>query len=654
MANETRYFKTPFAESGTRTEVPNTSVGGAVGFDTGFGSDYELPQGSAGRKRIERDKYNGLHHSITKNLKQWQENLYPTWIEDDGTGVAYAYSVGMIVNHSGQGWISNEAANQEEPGTGTKWSNLSGQLKPFENVASMIAYAGHAIGNKYSTGRTTWEVTATVGVPLGAGLYATSITPVDPIDFGADPTGVTDSTLAFTDASLYASTSIQWSYGTYKLKDYNILENQHIVSYGATITPLDNTSTAVIANTKSGWSLTGKTTFKGSRATLGDLVDTGECGLRIINGDDFKVENVNFVRFKGLAFDRQGVTGAVTEYYGNRGQYNNILMFENLQGGKDSAEYEVYTNLNVIANVKGFESVGGNISWDGGNCTNNTDGFLITTGPNNAHGIATGVHFNHNTDRNIYINRTGDGFTFEGCHSYANDATGSGKIEIVQSGGIDFHGGAYDCWFEVDETFVAGIGDNLIRDIFAPGGYGNLKIFNHLGNRAATMLTSGIRGAGAINSVDGLNVNDVAPIAFLVKRVGSSSQTLTDSVETVMTFPEIRPMGDTRAALPVGTISSFPTPYKGYYSINLDAVIAGTTLDADASYIAVYVDGVNQGYFYGRSVGVVAGKSGMKFTISAKAYAESTIQFKAYAVGSGLVHAISVFDSKVEVLLINS
>lgn len=39
MANETKYFKTPFAETGTRAEVPNASVGGAVGFDTGFDSD---------------------------------------------------------------------------------------------------------------------------------------------------------------------------------------------------------------------------------------------------------------------------------------------------------------------------------------------------------------------------------------------------------------------------------------------------------------------------------------------------------------------------------------------------------------------------------------------------------------------------------------
>jgi hypothetical protein len=143
MANETKYFRTPFAESGTRAEVPNASVGGAVGFDTGFGSDYELPQGSAGRKRIERDKYNGLHHSITKNLKQWQENIYPTWIEDDGTGVAFSYPIGMIVNHDGQNWASNEAANQEEPGAGTKWDQFEPLRHDLLTQASLNAVGGH-------------------------------------------------------------------------------------------------------------------------------------------------------------------------------------------------------------------------------------------------------------------------------------------------------------------------------------------------------------------------------------------------------------------------------------------------------------------------------------------------------------------------------
>lgn len=144
MANENRYYKIPFAESGNKTEVPDVSVGGTVGYDTGFGPDYELPQGQPNRKRIERDKYNGVLNGVTKNIKQWQEKLYPTWIEDDGTGSAFSYPAGMIVNHSGNDWISLEYNNTGEPGVGAKWAakptglNNSGVIS-FATIAEAIA-----------------------------------------------------------------------------------------------------------------------------------------------------------------------------------------------------------------------------------------------------------------------------------------------------------------------------------------------------------------------------------------------------------------------------------------------------------------------------------------------------------------------------------
>ena len=121
MANENRYYKTPFGESGDKAEVPDVSVNGAVGYDKGFGPDYALPKGDSSRKRIERNMYNGVKFGITKNIKQWQEGLYPTWIEDNGDSVAFSYPQGMIVSHNDVNYISTEAANQDEPGTGTKW-----------------------------------------------------------------------------------------------------------------------------------------------------------------------------------------------------------------------------------------------------------------------------------------------------------------------------------------------------------------------------------------------------------------------------------------------------------------------------------------------------------------------------------------------------
>lgn len=63
----------------------------------------------------------------------------------------------------------------------------------FNSVSSMTLYSGHSVGLKYSTGGTAWAVVADVTQePLAGGLYAKPISLVDPVDFGADNSGVSD------------------------------------------------------------------------------------------------------------------------------------------------------------------------------------------------------------------------------------------------------------------------------------------------------------------------------------------------------------------------------------------------------------------------------------------------------------------------------
>ncbi len=189
MANENRYYKTPFAESGDKTEVPNTSTGGSVGYDTGFGPDYELPQGTVNRKRIERDMWNGLQNGVTGNLKQWQENLYPTWIEDNGDGVAFSYSEGMIVSHNDINYVSLEGSNQEEPGTGNNWNVKSSDINDLSKTYDLqsnaeIGSLSFPLGKKLKTYSYDsvdivydWIVSSSiplgsVGIALPNGLFA--------------------------------------------------------------------------------------------------------------------------------------------------------------------------------------------------------------------------------------------------------------------------------------------------------------------------------------------------------------------------------------------------------------------------------------------------------------------------------------------------
>ncbi len=242
MANENRYYKTPFAESGDKTEVPNVSTGGAVGYDTGFGPDYELPQGTVNRKRIERDMWNGLQNGVTGNLKQWQENLYPTWIEDNGDGVAFSYSEGMIVSHNNVDYVSLEGANQEEPGTGSKWSvkvsseNDISKAFVFPNIAAMkdstitfpVGKPLHVIDVKAD-----YTVTAGSSPNLGSpaligGGYAALIQVGEIIasHWGVVPSGIVDITTfkAMVAYSTTTETNIQYRSGTYNFNNQDITD----------------------------------------------------------------------------------------------------------------------------------------------------------------------------------------------------------------------------------------------------------------------------------------------------------------------------------------------------------------------------------------------------------------------------------------------
>lgn len=121
MANEKKYFSHAFAENGNTEDIPDQASGGLVDLESGFGPDYEKLEGVAGRKLIGRTVFNGVMKDTTENIKQWQEKLYPTWIEDAGAGVPFSYSAGVIVNHNGQNWIA-DVANVTEPGIGSQWS----------------------------------------------------------------------------------------------------------------------------------------------------------------------------------------------------------------------------------------------------------------------------------------------------------------------------------------------------------------------------------------------------------------------------------------------------------------------------------------------------------------------------------------------------
>lgn len=76
-----KYFDVPWAESGDKTTIPNTTQpSGDVSYPEGWTPDYELDQtGGPPAKDVERQKENQFKFDVTEFLKQVQENGIPLY-----------------------------------------------------------------------------------------------------------------------------------------------------------------------------------------------------------------------------------------------------------------------------------------------------------------------------------------------------------------------------------------------------------------------------------------------------------------------------------------------------------------------------------------------------------------------------------------------
>lgn len=86
-----------FGVSGDQTSVPTDSAGTEVSFDQGWSNAYELEPTEAGYRYIDRGQHNYLWNVVTGNVKEWQEQDYPTFYE------GISYKNGVIVFWPGNG-----------------------------------------------------------------------------------------------------------------------------------------------------------------------------------------------------------------------------------------------------------------------------------------------------------------------------------------------------------------------------------------------------------------------------------------------------------------------------------------------------------------------------------------------------------------------
>lgn len=136
------YFKRPFAQDGLKTTIPiDTTIDGSVSFQKGWGTDYELDPivDPTNAKFPEMRVFNKFFHDVSDNIKEWQQQTFPTWISDKGDGTPYVYSKDAIVTYiDSRAYISLVNSNNGTPTIDTnEWQLLEEYIKL--NISTLTA-----------------------------------------------------------------------------------------------------------------------------------------------------------------------------------------------------------------------------------------------------------------------------------------------------------------------------------------------------------------------------------------------------------------------------------------------------------------------------------------------------------------------------------
>lgn len=122
----TTFIKIPFAQSGDKTNPPDTDAAGGVNWTQGYPVAYSKdPATDPSAKRIEREMFNGLLNRLSSAINEIQVNgVAPYITAADNGGSAFVYGIGAIVLYNGELYKSIKSGNTDLPTVKTSWDLL--------------------------------------------------------------------------------------------------------------------------------------------------------------------------------------------------------------------------------------------------------------------------------------------------------------------------------------------------------------------------------------------------------------------------------------------------------------------------------------------------------------------------------------------------
>lgn len=365
-----------------------------------------------------------------------------------------------------------------------------------------------------------------------------------------------------------------------------IQDGQTWLMSGAHMTFTGSTGSAFRAVSVDGWALVGPFTLVGDGSGAG-IVGTAQ-GIYISGCNSYRVENptIEWVRGHGIYADNGTYSGTLR---GDQGHIHNPILTSCYHGMEfvPGAEYCIVTAPMISGCTTGATVAAGNVTIQGGNIVDNTDGLVITGGSNHAHGIINGVNINHNTQYNVRTVNVTNGQTLADCHLYGSGGA-TGAIFLNNSKGIVFNGGHLDCW--IYNYSGADSGYNYIKNMYCPGGYGDIERLESDSTVPDELIILDCHGPGAYKA--GFSINDPAPVYVHVRRLAASTQVVGSA--TTLVLPDAQVNGNRRGAYNTSTgVFSVPAGQAGQYRISANLFFTGTGLSATDSYVEVRVNGAN-------------------------------------------------------------